>query len=173
MSPLAGINPSSGSWKTTATALIQPVFGQPISNTTLAGLLTGAPASTAAQITAVNTAENAQYDRFLDSYKMQAQSETNGVKRTFDAKNIEASITSQGDQSELGTLQAMAEQNGIVIQQLEEVVKSTNQAMVNITDQNLNQVASNSEYRAEKLQKAQAAAAAPIPTAGYSVWPSF
>jgi Asp-tRNA(Asn)/Glu-tRNA(Gln) amidotransferase C subunit len=173
MSPLAGINPASASWKSTATSLIQPVFGQPISNTTLTGLLAGVPAATAADILASNAQDNAAYDRFLDSYKMQAQAEKNATKRAGDAGTIQSNLTAAGNQSELATLQLMALQNGIVVQQLEDVVKSTNQAMVNLTDQNLGQAASLSAYRGAKLQRANAAAAAPPALAGYSQWPSM
>lgn len=173
MSAIAGIDPALAGWKSAAESLLKPVFGQPIDATALSALLTGASAADAAKISATNAAEGAQYDRYLDSYKMQGQALKNAVKRTKDAKDIATDLTSQGDQSELQTLQAMAQQNNILIQQLEEVIKATNQTMVNATDQNIVQATSGSIYRAAKLQKAQDAQVKSIPAVGYAKWPTF
>lgn len=173
MSAIAGIDPALVGWKSAAESLLKPVFGQPIDATALSALLTGASAADAAKISATNAAEGAQYDRYLDSYKMQGQALKNAVKRAKDAKDIATDLTSQGDQSELQTLQAMAQQNNILIQQLEEVIKATNQTMVNATDQNIVQATSGSIYRAAKLQKAQDAQVKSIPAVGYAKWPTF
>ncbi len=173
MSAIAGIDPALAGWKSAAESLLKPVFGQPIDATALSALLTGASAADAAKISATNAAEGAQYDRYLDSYKMQGQALKNAVKRTKDAKDIATDLTSQGDQSELQTLQAMAQQNNIHIQQLEEVIKSSNQSMVNAVEQGMAQVAGLGMHRAAKLQKTQDAQMKSIPAVGYAKWPTF